>query len=392
MNDQSQRPEEAMPDTQQEREAVLQAWSQPSVAARSRLKSKRGGLMILGIAAIAGGALFVLQQPDNERAKETDNLQLAERTPVKPLPKVKNETSDPQVSSQPPTETSDPLAEERRRQALQQAEMERKMREARLKSGIVATNNTSAATAAPPSEEASQTGLNPGHGGAQDANSQYARQVSGQTVTVARARQIPSLPYMILQGKIIEAVLQPRVNSDLPGTIRATVQRDVVGAQGRIPLIPWGSTLIGQYRAEISKGQSRLFPIWNRIIRPDGVDIVLDSPGADQLGTAGMGGHVDTHFAQIFGVSALLSIIGAGGSTVGVSSGDENNSSAYYREQVQQAAADSAKQVLGDYSKIPPTITVAPGTRVRVLVNRDLDFSSLSAGEKSVQHITFGRP
>lgn len=148
-----------------------------------------------------------------------------------------------------------------------------------------------------------------------------------------------------------------------------------------IAFLDRGSTLIGQYRAEIKKGQSRIFTVWNRVIRPDGVDIVLDSAGADQLGTAGMGGDVDHHFAQIFGISALLSVIGAGSSTIGVTSSSQDNSAAYYREQVQEAAANSAQKVLGAYVDIPPTITVAPGTRIKVFVNRDLDFSGLNAAQ-----------
>lgn len=379
-------PEESSTSPQQEREAALHDWAQRSSAASTRVRAKRGGLMIIGIAALAGSAWYLLQQPPGNPTPANESLQLAERAPVKPLPTPQNETA----ASAPVAEASDPLAEERRHQAEQQAEMERKMREARLKSGILATNNNQVAT--PQLAETNQSRQQLANSSSvQDVNSQYARQVSGQNVTVARARQIPSLPHMILQGKIIEAVLQPRVNSDLPGTLRATVQRDVIGAQGRIPLIPWGSTLIGQYRAEVKTGQTRVFPIWNRIIRPDGVDIVLDSPGADQLGTAGMGGHVDTHFAQIFGISALLSIIGAGSSSVGVSANDQDNSASYYREQVQQAAADSAQRVLGEYASIPPTITVAPGTRIRIFVNRDLDFSNLSADTHRVQHISFGR-
>ncbi|MBD4195086.1 type VI secretion protein, partial [Xanthomonas citri pv. citri] len=121
----------------------------------------------------------------------------------------------------------------------------------------------------------------------------------------------------VLQGKLIEAVLEPRAISDLPGMVCATVQRDVYGAQDRNKLIPWGSRVCGVYSAEVRKGQDRLFVIWNTVRRPDGVQVALDSAGADQLGTAGMGGIVDTHFAGIFRTSALLSIIGAGASNAG---------------------------------------------------------------------------
>ncbi|WP_244256286.1 TrbI/VirB10 family protein [Caballeronia zhejiangensis] len=85
-----------------------------------------------------------------------------------------------------------------------------------------------------------------------------------------------------------------------------------------------------------------------------------------------------SHFAEIFGMSALLSIIGAGASNVGVSSGDQYNSASQYRQSAQQAAAHSSQQVLSPYINIPPTVTVPAGSRVRIYVNKDLDFTSLS--------------
>ncbi len=198
---------------------------------------------------------------------------------------------------------------------------------------------------------------------------------------VSKANQIDNLPYKVLQGKVIEAVLEPRAISGLPGMLCATVQRDVYGAQDRNKLIPWGSRVCGVYSAEVRKGQDRLFVVWNTVRRPDGVQVALDSAGADQLGTAGMGGIVDTHFAEIFGMSALLSIIGAGASNAGVSSGDQYNSAAAYRQTVQQAAAQTSQSVLQPYINISTTITVPAGSRVRIYVNQDLDFAPLYKDE-----------
>lgn len=222
---------------------------------------------------------------------------------------------------------------------------------------------------------------NPNGQGAQDANSRFARAVSGTGVPSGKASQITDLDYKILQGKVIEAVTIPRAISDLPGTLCALIQRDVYAERGRIKLIPWGSRLCGVYSAELRKGQDRLFAIWNRlrVAHPDGSisEVALDSIGSDQLGTAGMGGQVDTHFAEIFGTSALLSIIGAGAANAGVSGGDQNNSAAQYRVSVQQAAAQTSQSVLAPYVNMPPTVTVPQGARVRIFVNRDLDFSAL---------------
>jgi type IV secretion system protein VirB10 len=52
---------------------------------------------------------------------------------------------------------------------------------------------------------------------------------------------------------------------------------------------------------------------------------------------------VKSDFAEIFGMSALLSIIGAGAANAGVSSGDQYNSVAYSRLSVQQAVAQTSQ-------------------------------------------------
>jgi type IV secretion system protein VirB10 len=273
---------------------------------------------------------------------------------------------------------------------MQRQEQERRLLEARLKSAIMPPNTSNHGTVAAQNVvdngeqgqgNAAALGTGGGDRGPQDANSRFARAVSGSSVAVSRASQLDNLEYKILQGKLIEAVLEPRAVSDLPGMICATVQRDVYGSQGRNKLIPWGSRLCGVYSAELRKGQDRLFAVWNTVRRPDGVQVTLDSTGADQLGSAGMGGLVDTHFAEIFGISALLSIIGAGASNIGVGADDRPNAASYYRQSVQQAAAQSAQQVLQPYVNIPPTVTVPAGSRIRIYVNRDLDFTPVYKDE-----------
>jgi type IV secretory pathway VirB10-like protein len=213
--------------------------------------------------------------------------------------------------------------------------------------------------------------------GPQDRNSLFAKSVTDQGVAVSTARSLGGMPYKVLQGKMIEAVLEPRAISDLPGMVCATVQHDVFGMQKRQVLIPWGSRVCGQYSAEMRKGQERLFVVWNMLRRPDGVEVALESGGADQLGTAGMGGAVDTHFAKIFGVSSLLSIINVGSSSMHRGSSREDRYQDYYRDAVTSAAAQTAQQALEPYLSIPPTVVVPPGARIRIYVNRDLDFTAV---------------
>lgn len=385
-----------MPDTtdplQEDREAAVRAWEKQthsSLVADDR-KKKTSGLAIAAIAACVFGAVWFLKHYTSDPANPSGNssLNIAER---KPVPKLKDQEpgSVPAVIPSSEVPADDPMKSQREQMALQREEQERRMREARLKSAIIPPNTSQQPVMAEPQEGSAEEapanagllGSGSGERGAQDPNSRFARAVSGTGVAVSQADRIDHLAYKILQGKLIEAVLEPRAISDLPGMVCATIQRDVYGAQDRIKLLPWGSRLCGVYSAELRKGQGRLFVIWNTVRRPDGVQVALDSAGADQLGTVGMGGAVDTHFAQIFGMSALLSIIGAGASNAGVGAGDQYNSAAAYRQSVQQAAAQTSQSVLQPYSSMPPTITVAAGSRLRIYVNKDLDFTPIYRDE-----------
>lgn len=394
-------------DLTSEREQALQAWEKqsgkqstlsPSSAIASKAKQNISGIAIIVLAAGAMGGAYYLKQKkaDNPSPSKSEEVRIAERKPVSKLKaqEASQEASTPAVVAS--AAASSPAAapvpavmqdDNSRLQAVQmevqRKEAERKFLEARLKSSIMASNTKmdSAAQAVVGATDGLTGNTSPlvgsGEHGATDANSKFARAVSNSPVTANKASQIEDLPYKILQGKWIEAIEEPRLISDLPGTLRATVQRDVYGEKGRIKLLPWGTRLVGTSNAEIRKAQARVFGVWTRAIRPDGVEIMLDSYTADQLGTTGMGGEVDNHFAEIFGVSALLSIMGAGASTANVSSSDQANSASFFRQQVQQAAAQTSSQVLSGYANISPTITVQAGQPIRILVNRDLDFTPI---------------
>lgn len=201
------------------------------------------------------------------------------------------------------------------------------------------------------------------------------KQVTHKEDKRVAARQLPHLSSLIAQGTIIDAVMETALQSDLPGMLRAVVSEDVYSYNGDHVLLPRGSRLIGRYRSSLKRGQARVFVIWNRALRPDGVSVQLAAQGTDDLGRAGLTGKVETHFFKRFGASALLSILDAG-LQAGVNT-------------TQQDAADQITLNTGrDFSKaaelalensiaIPPTINITQGSRIKVFVARDLDFSSV---------------
>jgi len=142
---------------------------------------------------------------------------------------------------------------------------------------------------------------------------------------------------------------------------------------GATVLVPQGSHVIGQYRSGVALGQSRVFVVWTRLIRPDGVSIELGSAGTDDLGRGGLEGDVERHFFQRFGGALLLSLVGVGGQAVS----DRNTQVVVNSTQAGTGAAAAAVQ---QEVNISPTIDVPAGTPLRIFVARDLDFSTVEEG------------
>ncbi len=206
-----------------------------------------------------------------------------------------------------------------------------------------------------------------GHG----RNTQFAN--SNASTTTVTATRIAHPDYTIASGEFLHAVLETAVNSALPGMVRAVVSTPVYSYTGEHVLIAAGSRLVGQYTAAVMLGQQRVMVIWNRVIRPDGVAMQLNSPGTDALGRAGQTADaVNTHFMARFGQATLLSLLGAGAASVGVANSDRYNSVAQYRSSISESMQQAAKQSLQDTVSIKPTIHVHQGATINVFVAHDL--------------------
>lgn len=204
------------------------------------------------------------------------------------------------------------------------------------------------------------------------ANAQgLAQTIAGEGRDAARAGRLGDSSFTVPEGTVLAGTLETAINSDLPGHVRAVVSRNVAGFDGRQILIPKGSRLVGQYQSNLTVGQKRTFVIWERLIRPDGVTISLESPGTDSLGRAGVTGKVDSHFMRRFGAALLLTVIDAGSRAATAGNGNV----------VIAGGAGNTVGVAGaglqNDLNIPPTIKVAQGTAIRIFLNRDLDFSGV---------------
>lgn len=209
-----------------------------------------------------------------------------------------------------------------------------------------------------------------------DGNERFLRDASNTAVVKASALRLPDQDTLVTQGTFISGVLESAVNSDLPGMVRAVVDKNVYGRTGKQIVIPRGSRLVGRYRSGITTGQARIFIVWSRVERPDGVVVDLGSPGTDTLGVAGVGGDVDNHFFQRFGASTLLSTIGPVFSAI-FSRDDQNQDTQDVITGARDGFNRSSEIALENSINIPPTIRIDQGTEISIFVNRDLSFADV---------------
>lgn len=190
----------------------------------------------------------------------------------------------------------------------------------------------------------------------------------------ARAGTLVNHSTTVPQGTLIPAVLETAFDSTRPGLARALVQRDIYGFDGSRILIPRGSRLIGEYRADAARGQKRAMVIWSRLIRPDGATITIASPAADPVGRGGIRAKVNSHFFERFGGAILQSVL-----DVGVNLASRSSNSPVIV--ALPGSLQGATRATTDATQIPPTLSVRQGTSISVFVARDLDFTDVERTE-----------
>jgi type IV secretion system protein VirB10 len=217
--------------------------------------------------------------------------------------------------------------------------------------------------------------------------------------SVISATRIQNPENVVSQGRIIDAVLETAVNSLISGQVRAIVTRDVYAEVGRNILVPKGTRLYGEYgAASTSSGGAagsgtnsggRIVIKWSRIMRPDNVSATIDSYASDQFGRSGISGNLDSNYIGGITSSVLLSTIPLVTTIIAnaitntnpqtVTVGGATGSTTIVQDPINiatQAFTTSVGKVISDITKnainTQPTITLDQGTRVKVLVNKDI--------------------
>ena len=225
-----------------------------------------------------------------------------------------------------------------------------------------------------------------------------------KTKPTVKATLVEDRKHAIIQGKMLSAVLETAINSEIPGSVRGIVSRDVYGESGSEVLITKGSRLFGSYSSKITRGQARIDISWNRLIRTDGVDLSISFNASDQFGRAGIAGEVDNRYGNAIVNSLLTSTFVAVGAatmqkllapnqdannqvqTIGPIQGTLTTSTTASNQAIydtSKAVVDTARKIVTDTLDTQPVIRVPQGTKVTVIVNADMKLPPLKKSQTS---------
>ncbi|MEO7205272.1 MAG: type IV secretion system protein VirB10 [Steroidobacteraceae bacterium] len=187
------------------------------------------------------------------------------------------------------------------------------------------------------------------------------------------AQVLPTQRLLLPKGAFLDCTLETAIDSTLPGMTTCVTATDTFGVDGQVVLLERGTKLVGETRGQVQQGSARVFVLWNEARTPTGVIVPLASPGADELGRAGLPGSVDRHFWERFGAAMLVSVID-GAIQAAVQSSRGNSGTLIVNP---SATQDVMTEVLKGTINIPPTVVKHQGDRIQVLVARDLDFRAV---------------
>ena len=225
----------------------------------------------------------------------------------------------------------------------------------------------------PPTDKMT-AGAQPAEKTADPVSASYASALHGVTPYLNQPYRQPQSPYELKAGSVIPAALVTAVNSDLPGDVVARVTEPVMDTlTGRYVLVPPGAVLYGAYDDVVENGQDRALLVWQRLVMPNGRSIELQGmAGVDGRGQAGVKGTVDHHLDQLIGGIVLSTVLSFSGNLARSPNNDERGYGDVVGDTVAQEGARVGQRIVERQLNVRPTITVPEGTRVNVLVNKDL--------------------
>ena len=208
-------------------------------------------------------------------------------------------------------------------------------------------------------------------------NSNGSIQLSTTETDRRQAQHLGNRNFILAKGSFIDCALQTKLDSTVPGMTACVITRHIYSDNGKVLLIERGSTLSGEYQANIKQGMARIFVLWSRIKIPHGIVINLDSLSTDPLGGSGLPGWIDHHFWQRFGGALMFTLVDDISNYAIQRSNHDRREDQISLDSTGEIVPDLAVETLKNSSNIPPTLHKNQGEQVAIYIARDLDFSSV---------------
>lgn len=243
--------------------------------------------------------------------------------------------------------------------------------------GSEAQTAATAAASSLPSAGTIVPSISPAAGTGAEGPDALASRLKPTALAGSKASLLPHPDMLITKGTIIPCTLQTAINTQLAGFVKCVLPEAVRSTTGNVVLLDRGTTVVGEIQAGLTQGQERVFILWDRAETPGHAIVSLASPGADELGRAGVPGAVDNHFWERFGSAIMLSVI-QGSLQAGTATASTSGSgTGTYFNNFQSNGQQLANTSLQSSINIPPTLEKNQGDSVSIFVARDIDFSGV---------------
>ncbi|MDR8399507.1 conjugal transfer protein TrbI [Paraburkholderia sp. USG1] len=230
-------------------------------------------------------------------------------------------------------------------------------------------------------QQGTATGLSPvGAATATDRrNGDWLKQQAQQDDDEKPLVPVPlSSPYMVVGGTPIPTVILQGAKSDMPGTFRAMVDRDIYDSiDGACLLIPKGTRILGRTNNDVTIGQDLMLMAATRMIFRHATMRLDGLIGSDPDGEAGVSADVNNHFFRIFGSTFLIAGVAAwvghnqsqqSGTTININGGVSTDLS----DAAAQSLSQTTQTILQRNMNIQPTLTLEPGQGITFITQRDM--------------------
>lgn len=215
-------------------------------------------------------------------------------------------------------------------------------------------------------------------GGANEPDDALSSRLRPSRMAAARATVLRNPELTVPMGTRIACIPEMPIDSTVAGFFSCITPVDVRGSTGTVVLMERGTRIVGEVRSGLARGSRRLFVVMTQALTPGGVQMELNSPGADVMGQAGLDGEVDSHFFERFRGAMLLAFLDTGlQAAATVASNALNNSNGVTFNQFQSGGQRATSQALESDINIPSTLRRNQGEPMTVFVARNLDFSDV---------------